>query len=74
MYTGVLRKNILIMRNMKSVFNYSLSSENSYLRLFQIAIQNLSLVLKEERSSNLGKKPFLGKGNEDTLRNEQGSN
>ena len=74
MYTGVLRKNILIMRNMKSVFNYSLSSENSYLRLFQIAIQNLSLVLKEERSSKLGKKPFLGKGNEDTLRNEQGSN
>lgn len=34
------------MRNLKSTLSYNLSSENSYLKLFQIANQNLSLVQK----------------------------
>ncbi len=47
------------MGNMKSALSYNLSSENSYLKLFQIADQNLSLFLKEERASKLMKRNYL---------------
>ena len=49
------------MRNLKSTLSYNLSSENSYLKLFQIANQNLSLVQKEEHSIRLLKREYLRK-------------
>jgi hypothetical protein len=49
------------MKNVKSTLNYNLTSENLYLKLFQIANQNLSLVQKEERASRLLKREYLGK-------------
>ena len=47
------------MRNLKSAYSYNLSSENSYLKLFQIANQNLSLVLKEEHAGKVVKRNYL---------------
>lgn len=47
------------MRNLKLALTYNLSSENSYLKLFQIANQNLSLVQKEERANRLLKRSYL---------------
>ncbi len=41
------------MRNLKAALSYNFSSENSYLKLFQIANQNLILVMKEEQASKL---------------------
>jgi hypothetical protein len=55
------------MRNLKSAPSYNLRSENSYLKLFQIANQNLSLVQKEERASRLLKRNYLGKKEEHQL-------
>ena len=52
------------MRNLKSNLSYHLSSENSYLKLFQIANQNLSLVQKEERAGRLLKRDYLVKKEE----------
>ena len=51
----------MIMRNLKSTLSYNLSSENSYLKLFQIANQNLSLVQKEEHSNRLLKREVPSK-------------
>jgi hypothetical protein len=39
-----------------------MNSENSYLKLFQIANQNLSLVQKEERANRLVKMNYREKG------------
>lgn len=52
------------MRNLKSALSYNLSSENLYLKLFQIANQNLSLVQKEERTGRLMKTDYLEKKEE----------
>ena len=52
------------MRNLKSSLSYNLNSENSYLKLFQIANQNLSLFLKEEQTGKLMRKSYLGKKEE----------
>lgn len=49
------------MRNLKSALSYNLSSENLYLKLFQIANQNLSLVQKEERTGQSMKRDYLEK-------------
>ncbi len=49
------------MTNLKSTLNYNLTSENLYLKLFQIANQNLSLVQKEERANKLLKRDYLDK-------------
>ena len=49
------------MTNLKSTLNYNLTSENLYLKLFQIANQNLSLVQKEERAGKLLKRDYLDK-------------
>lgn len=52
------------MRNLKSALSYNLTTENLYLKLFQIANQNLSLVLQEERASRLLKRDYLHKKGE----------
>ena len=57
----VLLKNNMIMRNLKSALSYDLSSENSYLKLFQIANQNLNLLLQEERTGRSIKRNYLEK-------------
>lgn len=45
------------MTHLKSIVNYNLPSENLYLKLFQIANHNLSLVQKEEKAFKLRKTP-----------------
>lgn len=57
----VLQKTNTLMTNLKSTLNYNLTSENLYLKLFQIANQNLSLVQKEERANKLLKRDYLDK-------------
>jgi hypothetical protein len=47
------------MTNLKSSLNYPLTSENLYLKLFQIANQNLSLVQQEEQVNKAGKRDYL---------------
>ena len=47
------------MRNLKSALSYDLSSENSYLKLFRIANQNLNLFLMEERTGKSFKRSYL---------------
>ena len=49
------------MRNLRSSFSYNGSSENSYLKLFQTAHQNLNLFLKEERAAGSTRKNYLGR-------------
>lgn len=45
------------MTNLKSTLNYNLTSESLYLKLFQIANQNLNLVQKEEKDFKVRKLP-----------------
>jgi hypothetical protein len=45
------------MAPLKTILNYNNPSENLYLKLFQIANQNLSLVQKEEKAYEYGKAP-----------------
>jgi hypothetical protein len=59
-----LTENNTIMTNSKAALNYNLTSENLYLKLFQIANQNLNLVQKEERASRLMKRNYLEKKEE----------
>lgn len=54
-------KTMTNMTNLKLTLNYKLNSENSYLKHFQIANQNLNLVLKEERVNKLVKRNYLEK-------------
>ena len=56
------------MTNSKAALNYNLTSENLYLKLFQIANQNLNLVQKEERASRLMKRNYLEKKEERHLK------
>jgi len=57
----VLLKNSTCMTNLKSNLNYNLTPENLYLKLFQIANQNLILVQKEERANKLLKGDYRDK-------------
>lgn len=68
---GVFSENNVIMKSLKYSLRYSLNAENSYLKLFQIAHQNLSLVMKEERSNKLVNRIYLENKEEWHSKNEK---
>lgn len=57
------------MLKLKSELNYDLNSQNLYLKQFQIAVQNLTILLKEEKSSALPSLDRMGKKEESCLNN-----